>query len=421
MMKTKIILMLMILSAQQSFAQILKEIGNRAADAVERTVSDRVDRESSEKTDEVLDEVFEGNKDKKSKKKDKKNKNENTSNSSNDSDIKVSKNSDFVAGANVIFQDDFNRDGVGDFPAKWNSTGSGEVVKINGKNWFAINHNTVVNPELAKALPENSTIQFDMLLATDNDMRTPYIQFGLTRSKDILREAVYESRFYMDVNRYNEKNGQTVAYGLNNDEKGKIDFGILKYSEKIIHVDMAINKNRIRVYFDGEKIVDLPKALLNEHRNNFFVNNNYVIPESEIPVYITNVRIASGETDARSSVTKDLFETGTASTSDILFDSGKATLKSESYSILNDLGAALQQNSSMKVLIIGHTDSDGNEATNLTLSRNRAESVKNYLVQNFNISANRLLIDGKGESSPVASNNSADGKKQNRRVEFKKL
>jgi len=421
MMKTKIILMLMILSAQQSFAQILKEIGNRAADAVERTVSDRVDRESSEKTDEVLDEVFEGNKDKKSKKKDKKNKNENTSNSSNDSDIKVSKNSDFVAGANVIFQDDFNRDGVGDFPAKWNSTGSGEVVKINGKNWFAINHNTVVNPELAKALPENSTIQFDMLLATDNDMRTPYIQFGLTRSKDILREAVYESRFYMDVNRYNEKNGQTVAYGLNNDEKGKIDFGILKYSGKIIHVDMAINKNKIRVYFDGEKIVDLPKALLNEHRNNFFVNNNYVIPESEIPVYITNVRIASGETDARSSVTKDLFETGTASTSDILFDSGKATLKSESYSILNDLGAALQQNSSTKVLIIGHTDSDGNEATNLTLSRNRAESVKNYLVQNFNISANRLLIDGKGESSPVASNNSADGKKQNRRVEFKKL
>jgi len=53
MMKTKIILMLMILSAQQSFAQILKEIGNRAADAVERTVSDRVDRESSEKTDEA--------------------------------------------------------------------------------------------------------------------------------------------------------------------------------------------------------------------------------------------------------------------------------------------------------------------------------------------------------------------------------
>lgn len=431
-MKTFLITILFVLGIQQSQAQFLEKLADKAVDAASRTVEDRVSQESSEKTDEVLDEVFEGNKEKKSKKKKGKKSGSddaeesnsptsNTSGKSGKSKTNVTKSSDFVAGNTILFQDDFSRDAIGDFPAKWASTGSGEVVQIDGKRWFAINHNTAVNPELTKALPENSTIQFDVLLMEENDLRTPFIQFGLTRSKDLLREAHYISNFFMNVWRYSESDGQLVAYGLNNDQKAEVDFPLVSYSGSIMHVDISINKSRIRVYFDGQKVIDLPKALTNDYRNTFYLNNNFVIPESEIPMYITNVKIATGETDARSTVSKDLFEKGSASTSDILFDSGKATIKSESYSILNDLGNALKENTSGKVMIIGHTDSDGSDQTNLTLSRNRAESVKNYLVQNFSIPASRLLIDGKGESQPVGSNDSADGKKQNRRVEFKKL
>ncbi len=115
-----------------------------------------------------------------------------------------------------------------------------------------------------------------------------------------------------------------------------------------------------------------------------------------------------------------MFEKGSASTSDILFDSGKATLKPSSFTILDELGNGLKQNNT-QIIIIGHTDSDGSEDANQKLSEQRAESVKNYLTSKYNISSSRIMTTGKGESDPVSSNNTEDGKKQNRRVEFKKL
>ncbi|MEC8831800.1 MAG: OmpA family protein, partial [Bacteroidota bacterium] len=81
----------------------------------------------------------------------------------------------------------------------------------------------------------------------------------------------------------------------------------------------------------------------------------------------------------------------------------------------------LNQDSSIKLNIIGHTDSDGSDESNITLSKNRAEAVKKALVSVYGISAERLSSAGKGEAEPVADNNTAQGKAQNRRVEFIKL
>jgi outer membrane protein OmpA-like peptidoglycan-associated protein len=72
----------------------------------------------------------------------------------------------------------------------------------------------------------------------------------------------------------------------------------------------------------------------------------------------------------------------------------------------------------MKVLIVGHTDSDGDEADNLRLSRERSLAVKNTLVQSYGLDPAVLSTDGKGESQPVAKNDTREGKAQNRRVEF---
>ena len=74
----------------------------------------------------------------------------------------------------------------------------------------------------------------------------------------------------------------------------------------------------------------------------------------------------------------------------------------------------------MKLQNIGHTDSDGDDAKNLLLSKKRAAAVKVKLVS-MGIAAIRLTTDGKGEAAPVADNSSAEGKAQNRRVEFKKV
>jgi outer membrane protein OmpA-like peptidoglycan-associated protein len=73
------------------------------------------------------------------------------------------------------------------------------------------------------------------------------------------------------------------------------------------------------------------------------------------------------------------------------------------------------------VKIVGHTDSDGDDASNLDLSKRRAASVKNTLNSEFGIDGSRIETDGKGESQPVTDNNSQEGKANNRRVELIKL
>jgi outer membrane protein OmpA-like peptidoglycan-associated protein len=101
---------------------------------------------------------------------------------------------------------------------------------------------------------------------------------------------------------------------------------------------------------------------------------------------------------------------------DVLFDTGKASLKAGATSNLNKLVAFLNEYSDRTVLIEGYTDSVGSEDYNQGLSERRADSVKSYLTGQ-GIGSIRLSAAGKGESDPVASNDSAAGRQQNRRVE----
>jgi outer membrane protein OmpA-like peptidoglycan-associated protein len=101
---------------------------------------------------------------------------------------------------------------------------------------------------------------------------------------------------------------------------------------------------------------------------------------------------------------------------DVLFDTGKASLKAGATSNLNRLVAFLTEYSDRTVLIEGYTDSVGTEDYNQGLSERRADSVKSYLAGQ-GIGSIRLSASGKGESDPVASNDSAAGRQQNRRVE----
>ncbi|MEH8022003.1 OmpA family protein [Rheinheimera metallidurans] len=101
---------------------------------------------------------------------------------------------------------------------------------------------------------------------------------------------------------------------------------------------------------------------------------------------------------------------------DVLFDTGKANLKSASSSHLNKLAVFLMAYPGRTAQIEGHTDNVGNDGANMLLSQRRAESVKAYLVAQGVMGA-RLATSGKGEGSPLASNDSAEGRQQNRRVE----
>lgn len=101
---------------------------------------------------------------------------------------------------------------------------------------------------------------------------------------------------------------------------------------------------------------------------------------------------------------------------DVLFDTGRSELKGGSLSNLAKLAAFLNQYPDRTVAIEGHTDSVGSEENNLSLSHRRADAVKSYLVHQ-GVSASRLTTVGLGEDSPIASNDSATGRQQNRRVE----
>lgn len=104
--------------------------------------------------------------------------------------------------------------------------------------------------------------------------------------------------------------------------------------------------------------------------------------------------------------------------SQLHFETGKATLKQDSYALLDDLLDMMKRKTTWKVQIGGHTDTDGEDATNLILSQQRADAVKNYLVSK-GIPANRIIAVGYGETKPIASNTTAEGKAQNRRTEVK--
>ena len=101
---------------------------------------------------------------------------------------------------------------------------------------------------------------------------------------------------------------------------------------------------------------------------------------------------------------------------DAFFDFDKAVLKTEGKAKLDDLVGKVKGINLEVIIAVGHTDSDGSDASNQKLSISRAESVKNFLVSQ-GIEKNRVYTEGKGEKSPVADNKTKEGKAKNRRVE----
>jgi outer membrane protein OmpA-like peptidoglycan-associated protein len=163
-------------------------------------------------------------------------------------------------------------------------------------------------------------------------------------------------------------------------------------------------------------VFDLPRIFssdlkLNELRFFGFISNE------EEEVFISNLRLAVGAPDTRNK----LITEGKFVTTGITFDVGSANIKPTSYGVLKEISTTLNENPDVKVKIIGHTDSDGDEAKNLELSKKRAEAVKTALSIEFGITTDRLQTDGKGASQPAQPNTTPEGKANNRRVEFVKL
>jgi len=105
----------------------------------------------------------------------------------------------------------------------------------------------------------------------------------------------------------------------------------------------------------------------------------------------------------------------------VYFNENKTNIDPVAAKALDADGAILKDNPSLKVEIGGHTDAVGSEAARQKISEKRAESVKKYLMDKFNISGDRMTIKGYGSQKPIADNKSKEGRAKNRRVEFRAI
>jgi OmpA-OmpF porin, OOP family len=328
---------------------------------------------------------------------------------------------DFVPGQKVIFFEDFTQDAIGDFPALWNTNGSAEVVTTNlfPGNWMRFSTRESIWTDQLLTLPDNYTIEFDIIPITGEEGRMKgytFLLFQCINQKAFDHGSVPgKAGFHFSVAYYG-----TPSYGtyINSEEgqglglSGQKDEEMYKQKEnQKYHLAIWVQKARIRLYQDQNKLFDLPKAFpvasVKMDRLRF----------EDGGAMISNIRIAVGAPDTRNK----LITEGRLVTYGIYFDVNKDVVKPESYGTLKDISTVLNENPGVRVKIIGHTDSDGADAANLDLSKRRADSVKNELAKTFGIDASRLETDGMGETKPIAPNDNPVNKALNRRVEFIKL
>jgi len=119
-----------------------------------------------------------------------------------------------------------------------------------------------------------------------------------------------------------------------------------------------------------------------------------------------------------SELAKALTATGSVALHNILFDTGKSTLKPESAAAIAPIGELLKNDATLKLEIQGHTDNVGKDKYNQALSERRAAAVKKYLVENGAANADKIKPVGYGKTRPIADNKTAEGKFRNRRVEI---
>lgn len=425
-------------------SQLLKRIGDRVKQKVEQKIDQKVDKTVDDatsgkpKTDKKTNDDPQQNSDNNNQPQE----NNSTNNNNNDeananeaapktASIKAYSKFDFVPGEKIVVQEDFSQDAVGDYPDKWNTNSTGEIVTLNNQpgKWLRIQKTGVHYPEFIKELPDNFTFEFDVICNTDFNYYSYPLNISLAHlaSPNDFADWAYFRRntlngfvFSIHPIAANSQQGD-YAYEsyleskslLRNDANTSQFFAPKK---NLCHVAVWRQKQRIRIYLNEEKIFDLPRAMAAPTYNSVVfatgsLNGN---GNAEDWYAITNLKLAVGAPDTRNK----LITEGKWITHGILFDVNSDKIKAESYGSLKEIATVLKENADVKVTIVGHTDSDGDDKSNLDLSKRRAAAVKNILMSEFGIDESRMTTDGKGESQPVDKNDNAVGKANNRRVEF---
>lgn len=418
MKKIVFLLCLSILFGMQVNAQgWLEKVGKKAVNTAKQKVENRAAKKAGEATDKALD----GLEGKDNQKTDTEETVEGTnkkgaSDNQKSEKLTATSNYDFVAGDKVLLYEDFSQDAVGDFPALWTTNKSGEIntLSIAPGNWLNLNA-TEGNWWLLKPIefPKNFIVEFDVVPKKG----APRYAAAVT---------IYGENSYKEMSDpYNGSTGLIINIAKTDWESHGIKAGNPKVTgsstinpveeEKVNHVIIWVQNRRVRIYHKGEKVLDMPTNL---YEGSKFTRFGFMLYRGASSAsYVSNIKITTASPDTRSK----LLTEGKLVTYGIYFDVNKDVVKAESFGTMKSIADVLKENPDVRIKIVGHTDSDGDNAKNLDLSQRRAKSVMNELVKVFGIDASRMETDGMGETKPIAPNDTPSNKALNRRVEFVKL
>ena len=317
---------------------------------------------------------------------------------------------DFIPGEKIIFEDNQEGEENGEFPSRWDLAGGGNVenASFGEQNviYFKEASSCIVpffKEPAEDNLPDLFTVEFDCWFEPDE-----YCQY-LVSFYDHKNQS--ESSLEIDPLIINANhagiNDVGEGYYPGFEEKGEITSGYWR------HVAISFNTRALKVYLDDARVVNIPNLGINPEGLTICCDRMNSAGSEGRNRLVKNVRIAEGAVKLYDKLMQD----GKIVANGIRFDVNKATIKPESMGVINSIYGLLKDHPELNLSVEGHTDSDGEAASNQTLSERRAQAVADQLAK-MGIDGSRLTSRGWGETKPVGPNNTSEGKAANRRVEF---
>jgi outer membrane protein OmpA-like peptidoglycan-associated protein len=315
---------------------------------------------------------------------------------------------DFMPGEKTIFYDDFTDMAAGDAPAHFKVRGPAPELRVGGgiRQLTAVQTGSLF-PNLT-SLPKNFTYEAEVQFENLRNARTALILYYLSNQKEQKEALIW------------------WIYAAPQPQQTQLVVAVKNHTEELARKNVQVNwgqpakialwvqDGRVRAFINGEKHVDANQVELPAINKVEILS--VIAGAGQQAVGYRSVRFAESTPD----FSQVISASGRYVSHGILFDTGSDRLKPESAAVIQSIARGLGANPGLKLLIEGHTDSAGNADQNLDLSRRRAEAVKTVLVSQFKVDASRLTTAGLGATKPIDTNDTPQGRSQNRRVEFVK-
>lgn len=314
-------------------------------------------------------------------------------------------NFDFVPGERVLFADDFSKDNVGDFPKRLEFVkGNMEVAEWKGARWLRATTDGQFEIPLPENLPDRFTVEFEHVGLASS---WPFVTLTFAGKRDDRAGDQVVFRTW-------DGNSQTSGGGVFGGDGTERAKGQVKDAQnKPFTARIMVDGRYAKVYMGGTRVANVPNATLGRANKIFIMFD----ASADSPAYFRNFRVAAGGRKLYDAIA----EKGRASTQGIYFDTGSDRIRPESAPTLKEIGEMLKEHADLKLTIEGHTDNVGAAASNQSLSEKRAAAVRQFLVDTYSVDASRLTAKGLGSTKPVGSNDTPEGRQNNRRVELVKM